>query len=132
MIQRLRLLSLQQAADLIWAALELWCAEQRLRKSVPRATIGQMHHKPVNPDEVSLVKRVAWAIPRAAALVPWRSDCLRQALAGQRWLGRKGISTELRLGARKRPDGTLDAHAWLMVSGEVVTGENAEAYQVFS
>ncbi len=38
------------------------------------------------------IARLSWAIGAAAARVPWRSDCLLQAMAADRWLRRCGLS----------------------------------------
>lgn len=68
-------------------------------------------------------------INRVAARLPWRADCLVQALAGQRWLARAGIASEIIVGAAKADDGTVAAHAWLRAQGEVVLGGNITAYR---
>ena len=46
-------------------------------------------------------------------------SCLRRALVLQRMLSRRGIPTQLRIGARKEPSG-LAAHAWLEFAGQPV------------
>ena len=48
--------------------------------------------------------------------------CLRQALALQDMLGRRGLGTQLRLGVRKEA-GDLLAHAWLEYQGQRVDVE---------
>jgi hypothetical protein len=68
----------------------------------------------------NLVERVAYAIPRVGARVPWRSDCLVQALAARHWLAREGVASNLTIGVRN--EGGFAAHAWLKVGDEVVTG----------
>jgi hypothetical protein len=83
-------------------------------------------------DQQDIINRVAFAIPRAAARVPWRATCLVQALAAQSWLARMGIASELKLGARKVSGGRLDAHAWLEAGGRIVVGGDAEGYQPFN
>src|SRR5262245_47751653 len=59
------------------------------------------------------VARLSWAIGAAAARVPWRSDCLPQAMAAHRWLRRYGLRPEFFVGVAKRKDGHVEAHAWL-------------------
>lgn len=54
-------------------------------------------------------------------MVPWRSDCLIQAIAAKMWLNSLGIPSECRLAADAKPSG-LCAHAWLLSDGQVVTG----------
>lgn len=62
------------------------------------------------------------AIETAARHVPWRSDCLIQALAASAWLRRLGLQPRLRLGAARSENGDLCAHAWLELDGKVVLG----------
>ena len=85
----------------------------------------------LSPDQSALADRVAFAIPRAAARVPWRATCLVQALAAQRWLARMGVASELRLGARKSAGDGLDDHAWLKAGDHIVVGGDLEGYQPF-
>ena len=74
-----------------------------------------------------LARRIAHAIPRAAARVPWRSDCFVQALAGQAWLASQGIGSELFIGVRKDAEG-FAAHAWLRHDEITVTGGDFSSY----
>lgn len=66
--------------------------------------------------------RVGFIIPRMARRVPWRADCLVQALAGQRWLRAEGIASEIVVGTARNPDGRFEAHAWLRRDGQVILG----------
>ena len=75
-----------------------------------------------------LVERVAFAIPRVAARMPWRSDCLVQAMAAERWLGRHGIETALFLGVPNNKPAQFVAHAWLMAGERIVTGGDISGY----
>ena len=43
--------------------------------------------------------------------------CLRQALLVQWLLRRRGLASQLRIGALKTDTGTLDAHAWVELDG---------------
>lgn len=65
---------------------------------------------------------IGWAIASAAARVPWRSDCLLQAMAASMWLDRVGRSYKLNIGVRKNDAGELEAHAWLTSGNLTVTG----------
>ena len=73
-------------------------------------------------DQARLVEQVTFAIPRVARRVPWRADCLVQALAGERWLRRRGIAAQIVIGVRKNGPAPLDAHAWLEAGDHIVTG----------
>ena len=72
-------------------------------------------------SEVDLL-RLSWAIGAAAARVPWRSDCLLQAMAADRWLRRRGMQPEFFVGVTKDAGGQLEAHAWLRCGDAMVTG----------
>lgn len=73
-------------------------------------------------------ERAAFFIPRVARRVPWRADCLVQALAGQAWLAAAGVTSEVRVGASAPEPGTLEAHAWLIAEGRVLLGGDVARY----
>ena len=76
----------------------------------------------------ALIDDVSFAIPRMGARVPWRSDCLVQALAAQRWLRNRGVATSLVIGVRKPTPADFEAHAWLMAGDRVVAGGEVSSY----
>lgn len=65
---------------------------------------------------------VAFIILRLARRLPWRTDCLVQAIAGQRMLTRRGLVSEIVVGTAKHADGTFEAHAWLSCAGTIILG----------
>jgi hypothetical protein len=65
---------------------------------------------------------VAFIIPRLAKRLPWRTDCLVQALAGQSMLTRRGLASEVLVGTAKHSDGTFEAHAWLSCRDATILG----------
>ena len=73
-------------------------------------------------DKSDAIARVGFIITFVARYLPWRSDCLPQALAARRWLLGKGIATEIRIGVERPEDGDFGAHAWLVHGETVVTG----------
>jgi len=76
------------------------------------------------------VDRIALIIPLLASYVPWRSDCLIQAMAAQRWLAANGVAAEIRIGVDRPTDGEFGAHAWLVHDGRVITGGSIDHYAV--
>ena len=115
----------------VWrAAYELGIARLRLG-SHPSNTLIDIDPKssmPLDPAQSALVDRVALAIPGVAARLPWRADCLIQALAARRWLGRNGIATTLSLGVPKDMPAKFEAHAWLKAGDTIVTGGDIGNY----
>jgi hypothetical protein len=75
----------------------------------------------------ALVERVAYAVPIMGLRVPWRSDCVVQALAARRWLARGDIAARICIGVRKDEQG-FAAHAWLKVGERIVTGGDVSSY----
>jgi hypothetical protein len=75
----------------------------------------------------ALVERIAYAVPIMGLRVPWRSDCVVQALAARRWLARRGIGSHLCIGVRNGEQG-FQAHAWLKVGDRIVTGGDVSSY----
>jgi hypothetical protein len=93
----------------------------------------EQHPQPVDlaqlsPADRERARQVAWAVRAAARHVPWRCECLVQALAGQRLLQRAGIHGMVVLGVSRGPgleEGeTLGAHAWLQCGAEILLGEH--------
>ena len=76
------------------------------------------------------LQRIAFLIPRVGARLPWRTDCLVQALAARRWLKGLGYEAILHLGTRQH-SGVFDAHAWVTWRGTVVSGGDIENYAPF-
>src|SRR5579863_4349334 len=62
---------------------------------------GATRQKPGGPD----LGRLSWAIAVAARHVPWRTDCLIQAMAANRCLSRYGIRSEFFVGVDKEAGG---------------------------
>ncbi len=83
-----------------------------------------------SPSERKLVERVAFIIPALARRLPWRADCMVQAMAAQRWLRRAGIASTMTIGVRKDVRDGFGAHAWLMVGDVIVTGGDISSYVV--
>ena len=132
-ISRASRLSLQQWADLFIAVLEVASARVALgrRSAEDLLKEAQGDGAPQLCVKVgSRVQRISWAVPVAAARVPWRSDCFIQAMAARRWLTRNGVPTELKIGVRKDPIAGFEAHAWLIAEGQVVTGGDISRFVV--
>jgi hypothetical protein len=72
------------------------------------------------------VRRVGWAVTRAARYVPFRAVCLPQAIAAKAMLSRRGIASVMHFGVAKTP-AELKAHAWLDAGRIEVTGYPVEA-----
>lgn len=92
-----------------------------------RRSCGQL-----SPSQAALVEQVAYVIPRVAARMPWRADCLVQALAAKRWLGRHDVATTLSLGVPREKAIDFEAHAWLSAGENVVTGGDITSFQQIS
>jgi Transglutaminase-like superfamily len=109
--------------DLAVATAELAFARIRVATSDDSALIrcaAPGRSRACKPDERA--ERVRLAIARAGPRLPWRTDCLVQALAAQRWLLRLGLESSLRIGVPNKARDSFEAHAWLMHGGEVITG----------
>lgn len=75
-----------------------------------------------------IAKRIEYVVPRVAARVAWRSDCLVQALAGHSWLSAYGLTSEIQIGAAWSREKEFMAHAWLVHDGRVLLGGNVSGY----
>jgi hypothetical protein len=95
------------------------------RRSGNRLAPGQRSGRTVKPE------LVAWAIQAAARRVPWRADCLAQAIAAARWLRRHGHEPIFELGVARSDHGTLRGHAWLTLDGRVIVGGEDRGLEEF-
>ena len=111
--------------DLARAAIELGLARIRLGAIANGAAASA---NALSPGEEALVDRIAYVLPRVAARVPWRADCLVQATAARRWLGAAGIGSTVHFGVPKKKQPKFEAHAWLTVGTRVVTGGDVSGY----
>jgi hypothetical protein len=112
------------------ACLELFAARIRLAAVTTDKILGKLQAPlSVGLGSSSLeVRRLAWAIAIAAQYVPWRSDCLVQVLAADRWLRRHHLQPDFYLGVAKDERGGLAAHAWLRYGDIIVTGGRADPF----
>ena len=119
--------------DVAIAAWELALANRAFRRTPP----GELPLLPcdrgakglaaLTARQRSLVDRVAYAVPIMGLRVPWRSDCVVQALAARRWLARGDVGSSICIGVRNDEQG-FQAHAWLKVGERIVTGGDVSAY----
>lgn len=116
--------------DALRAGIELALARARLGRRRDAFLNGSVADGAVSvhPGDRALVDRVAFIIPRVAARLPWRADCVVQAMAAQRWLGRAGVETRLELGVPKEKQANFQAHAWLTAGDRIVTGGDIRGY----
>jgi hypothetical protein len=113
---------LEATADLTRASVELRVAP----KSRTVARLGNLQTTEaagrVGPEQRAEAERVGRAVARVARRLPWHPSCLRQALAVQRMLRRRGIAGLLHLGVTGV--GESAAHAWVTVDGHPVVGHH--------
>ena len=120
--------------DLVRASLELALARFKVGSQTVSELVRTAHQaEAAEPQSLTdlqlrLVDRVAFVLPRVGPRLPWRADCLVQAIAAQRWLGRNGISTNLYIGVQKATPAEFEAHAWLMSGDTVVTGGDRKGF----
>lgn len=124
-LSRWRHLDGDRRKALFKAVFKLACARLRLARKPIQPILLSLSEPPqhaANDDVLQEVETAAWAIAAAAARVPWRSDCLLQAMAAADWLCELSAQWEFCLGVRRTETGQLEAHAWLKSHDRVVTG----------
>ena len=82
--------------------------------------MGRAGESPDAPAS-STVHRVSRAIESVSGHVPWRCQCLEQALAAKAMLRGRGISNTLYVAVAR--DVALEAHAWVRSGNVCVTGQ---------
>jgi hypothetical protein len=118
-----RLLVLEAAIRLTAARLAILAIPfPRIAKRLGRLNPPHPQSNPAPGRETDALE-VAWAIDRAARILPFNLVCLPRALAGYRMLSRRGIPGRLHFGAsRSQEKSSLNTHAWLDACGVEVTG----------
>ena len=112
------------------AVLELAKARAMLGRIDPAAiTRLNTGSRVLGGTDSALIGLVAKVLPAAAGIVPWRSDCLVQALAARNWLASEGVAGTIVLGVDRNLAG-IEPHAWLRVGNTVVTGGPIDRYTV--
>lgn len=74
-------------------------------------------------------ERIGYVVPRVAKRLPWRTDCLVQALAAQRWLTGSQLASEIVVGVKNPNDDGFGGHAWLVCDGKVIIGGDISPYE---
>ena len=67
---------------------------------------------------------LAWAVTTASTLLPGKTSCLEEALAGRALFERHGLDAKVRLGVAGGD--SFRAHAWVEHDGSVVVGAHPE------
>lgn len=126
--------------DLLWFAansgvayFELLRARKRLNHVTPKQIITQNEAiaKALGSKangSIKLPERIGRLLPRIARIVPFRADCLVQAMAGQAWLSRAGHPSDIAIGVDKPVGKAYDFHAWLNYDGNTVLGGRSHEY----
>jgi hypothetical protein len=100
-----------------------WQSDRIVRHLSVKSSDGSPHACNVN------LERFAWALSAAARRVPWRSDCLIQALAATRWLRRHGYRSEFHLGVTSPRGRNRIGHAWVTSNGVAVSGGTGQGFR---
>ena len=122
---------------LMTASVELFVARIRLaivrtdkilrELKAPLSTLPQERRSPLAKVDM---QRLSWAIAVAAKYVPWRSSCLIQAIAADRWLRRHQLRPDFYLGVAKDEHDAFAAHAWLRYGDLIVTGGRSAQFSI--
>ena len=101
-------------------------AEMPLRWYARWLGVRDVEHpaQPHDPLLIERVRQIGWAIRLIAGRVPFRSNCLPQAIAARALLGRRGLPVTVYFGAAftSRAGEALKAHAWARSGAIILTG----------
>ena len=125
-------ITVQEWCDLAVAAFELARARLVVRRSAQSAFQQREATRLAvqsNLDCNQFIGRVGTALARMGHRLPWRADCLVQAVAAQHWLQRHGLASRLEIGVRDHSDDPFEGHAWLLCGETVVTGGDPSDYR---
>jgi Transglutaminase-like superfamily len=139
-VARIARLGPQTCCDLARACIELALANRRLALACGNGSLLNLLHagRPAETGTMLTqrqsrqIERISFALIQAGARMPWRSDCLVQALAARRWLAGAGIESEISIGVLREAKAGFEAHAWLEAGGKVILGGDISAYARFA
>ena len=116
----------------LWELVRARIAFARLEaKAIPvRNQASRQAADPSAEVEEATLARLTYVLPRLSNRLPWRSDCLVQAIAAQNWLAALGAASEIRIGVENPADGDFGAHAWLMHRNRIITGGDIGRYDL--
>lgn len=86
------------------------------------------------PDNLTMkvILCVSRAIVRSRMIIPWKNQCLTEAITAKLLLRRRGVKSTLFLGVN-RENNKMTAHAWLCCGAVFVTGKRGmEKFTVVS
>ncbi|MEL6707964.1 MAG: lasso peptide biosynthesis B2 protein [Pseudomonadota bacterium] len=101
---------------------------------VVRATLSFKGYAPVlqwireatpNPRQDVPYTTIVWAIHHTAKAVP-DATCLTRSLAMRYLLAQAGEAATIQIGVKNDDNGKFKAHAWVVLDGEVLTGDTDE------
>ena len=110
-------------ARITFASLEAKAIPQRNSRALETALDNAV-------ADQAILSRIAYVVPRLSDRLPWRSDCLIQAIAAQNWLSAIGVYSEIQIGVENPKDGEFGAHAWLICGESVITGGDISKYDL--
>ena len=79
-----------------------------------------VNHEP-SEKQLQVIYKISRAIVRSRRVIPWKSQCLTEAITAKVMLRGEKIKSTLYLGINKK-NGDMTAHAWLKCGGTWVTG----------
>jgi Transglutaminase-like superfamily len=112
--------ALEAGVQLTRASLELAMMRSTRTVELLGAVRNGDRAEPVGATGQREAESLGRAVAAVARRLPWHPTCLRQALAVQRMLRRRGIASRLHLGVAGA--GVNAAHAWVTVDGRPVVG----------
>lgn len=86
------------------------------------------------PDNlaITIILCVSRTIARSRKIIPWKNQCLTEAITAKLLLRRRGVNSTLYLGVN-RDNNKMTAHAWLCCGNLFVTGKRGmEKFTVVS
>jgi ubiquitin C-terminal hydrolase len=84
----------------------------------------------ISNEKINKIRTIANVVNGLSTRTPWLSTCLVKVIALHKMLSKRGIQHTIHIGIKKNMSKELNAHAWLSVSSEIVTGgENLDNFK---
>ena len=94
---------------------------------------GGLHPSiPTPAPPFSVLIQIKATTVRSSMASPWGNKCLVSSLAGRCMLRRRGILSQISLGAAKSASGKTIAHAWLRSGEFEIVAKNGDFHELYS
>lgn len=133
-IYKAKYLTLRDWGGIFAASVALLRARIQFARLPIKVIFGKLGFAPqgsdlLTEDQQIIAVRISKSVRLAAANLPWRTDCIIQAMAAQHLLKRHEIKSSGFVGINRSNDNLATAHMWLKTGDIFITGQTSKKFK---